>query len=167
MTGDQCDPLVPPIEQVLDRFAHAGVVVTQQRRRGDPRKIAVDEHERQGQLADRLEGCRVVLTHEVGDEPVDAAATEHVDVGRLQVGVAVRVDEQHDEAVLAELALGAVGDGGEERVGDVADDETDGVRRASAQALGEKVGLVAELGGGPSDAPAHRRADVGVIAERP
>ena len=83
---------------------------------------------------------RVVLAHEVGDEPVDAAATQHVDVGRLQVGVAVRVDEQHDEAVLAELALGAVGDGGEERVGDVADDEPDRVRRAARRLWARKLG---------------------------
>ena len=39
--------------------------------------------------------------------------------------------------------------------------------RAPSQALGEEVGLVAELSSGTSDTPAHRRADVGVIAERP
>ena len=109
----------------------------------------------------------MILGHEIEDQAVDTAAAQHVDVVGLDVGVAVGVDEQHHEPALAEEVLGAVGHRREERVGDVADQEPDRVGAAGAQALGQEVGLVAELSGGLVDPPTHLLADVGMIAERP
>ena len=66
-----------------------------------------------------------------------------------------------------ERRLDARDDLGEERIGDVADDEPDRVRLPSAEALGEHVRLVVELGYRLHHLFAHRRAHVGMTREDP
>ena len=109
----------------------------------------------------------MVLGDEVEDQAVDPSAAQHVDVVGFDVRVSVGVDQQHDEPALAQEVLGTVGHRCEERIGDVTDEESDRVGAAGAQALGQEVGLVAELAGRLVDATTHLLADVRMVAERP
>jgi hypothetical protein len=87
---------------------------------------------------------------------------EQAHVRRVAVRVVLGVRQQHRVAALPERRLGALDDLGEQRVGDVADDEADRARLPAAQRLGEQVGLVAELGHDRHHLLPHGARHVGV-----
>ena len=102
------------------------------------------------------------LARERQDHPVDAPGLEEPDVGGVELGLVLRVHQQHRVAGRAEHGLGARRDGRDQRVRDVADDVADRQRRPAAQALGQEVRLVLELVDGGQDPVAHLGADVRV-----
>ena len=154
---DQPDVAVPEVEQVADRGAHARTVICEHSAHTvELRDLPVEQHARPLDLAERVQRRRLGLAREREDQPVHAALREHPDVLGVELGIALRVREQHGVPLLAQPALGALDDLGEQRVRDVADDEPDRVRGPAAQPLGEQVRPVAELAHGREHALAHR-----------
>ena len=88
-------------------------------------------------------------------------------MGDVEGRLALRVHEHERVAVRAQDGLDTPRDVREERVRDVADDEPDRAGLATAQALGQEIGLVLELGDRVQDARPHVVTDVGVLGQDP
>ena len=120
-----------------DREVHRGDVVVGDEGGVDPLHVAVDEGDRQPALTQPGvalgRGAGVgVLAGDV-DDPGDPAAEEHLDVVVL-VDAALGLRAQHrGEAAVRERDLDGLGEGGEDRVGQLGDDETDERDRRRAQ----------------------------------
>ena len=117
------------------------------------------------ELAEQRDRRLVALPGHREDEAVDAPLLEEPHVTGVEVGIGLRVGQQHRVALVAKGRLGARHDLGQERVGDVADHEPDREGLAAAEPLGQQVRLVGEPVDGLEDAVAHLGAHVGMARE--
>lgn len=101
------------------------------------------------------------------DHAVDAPAEEEPDVSDIHLRLVLGVHQQQGVARAAHRGLGAQHDVRHQRVGDVREHEPDAERLAAAQALGQEVGLVLQLGDRGEDPVAHGGRHVGVPREHP
>ena len=162
-TGDERDPAVAEVQQVVDGGTHPRLVVVAHDARVELRvDVAVDHDHRHIDLVQHVERLLLALARQRQDHPVDATRLEEPDVRRIELGLVLRVHQQHRVARLAQHRLRARGDGRDERVGDVADHVADRKRRAATQALGQEIRLVLELVDRVEHALAHVGADVRV-----
>ena len=90
----------------------------------------------------------------VGDEdqPVDMLALDQFEIGHLAVAAVQRGEQRDGEAASVGFLFDGGDEGGEEGVGDVRNDEPDGVGAAAAEPAGMRVGPVVELADGVFDA---------------
>ena len=139
-TTHEGDVAVPELEQVLCRQAPAGDVVDGDRRERAAVGEPVEEHDRDVQAGQPLEGERVLAAG--GDEhPAHPRLLEQLEVPPLTPRVARAVAEQDHAAGGVDLVLHAARDVGEERVGGVDDDQADRPATTGSQLAG---GLVAD-----------------------
>ncbi|MDQ1125726.1 hypothetical protein QE428_000759 [Microbacterium sp. SORGH_AS 505] len=117
--------------------------------------LGVDEHDRHAGRLERL-GPRLVEGERGQQHAVDALLAEEVEVCVLARRLLAAAAEEDRHAVLGGALLGAAGDLGEERVGRVEDDESDGSAASGAQLPRGVVADEAELGDGRVHA-FHRR----------
>ena len=131
--ADEGDPPVPALEQVLGGEPAAEDVVDGDRALVGGRRPAVDEDDGHAAVAQRRQGGG-----EHGgrrdEDALDALLGEHVEVGGLLGLPVVGVAEDDGQALGVGRLLDAAGHVGEERVGDVEDDQADGpaARRRAA-----------------------------------
>ena len=107
--GDERDPAMAEIQQVLDGRSHPRLVVVAhdarpQIRRRTSRSIMMIGHVHLGQ---DVEGPRAPLARERQDHAVDPPRLEEPDVGGVQLRVVLRVHQEHRVARRAEHGLGA------------------------------------------------------------
>jgi hypothetical protein len=166
--GDHGDPPVAQVQQVAHGLAHAAaMVVAHDAGIQVGIHVAIDHDHRHVDLVQDLQRLLTTLAGQREDHAVDPAGLEESDVGRIQLGLVLRVHEEHAVAGLAQDRFGARGDGRDERVGDVTDDVADRQRRPATQALGQEVGLVLQLADRVQDPLAHVGADVGMAGQDP
>ena len=137
---------VPEAEQVLGRQPSAAGVVGEHGRHGGDRRLAVDDDDRAGHLAD----AHLVPQREGragDDEAIHLALGEHLERLDLALRIAAAVREQDGVAALAGGVLDGAHDLREVGVLDVGDDEADGAGRAQPQRAGHARGSVAEGAG--------------------
>ena len=155
--GDDRDVTMTELEQVPAGEVASVVVVHQYLRHGQIAQLTVDDHRgRAGldQLAQVLRG----LAGGDQQQPVDLLGQEHVEVGRLLAPVAVGVADDGAVAGLVHVVLEAAGEIAEEGVGDVGQDDADGMGAAPAHRACQRVGPIAQLVDGRLDT--RRRAGI-------
>ncbi len=107
-------------------------------------EAAIDQHGRRQVGRARGEGGDVVARRR-NDEAVGLARQQDLDAVRFLLGVLVAAHQQDLIVGLGRQLLDAMHQRGEERVGEVGDDDADGARLLPAQAGGEVIGPVAKL----------------------
>ena len=146
----------------------AAAVVDERGRGAEARRqVAIDDDERLADAFERRARRLVVVVRQQQEQAVDLTGRQQLDVLAVELGAILRVGQEQRVPALAQRHLGAEDDLGDVDAGDVAHEEADGHRRALAQAAGQQVRGVAELGDGVVHALAGLGADVRMAAEGP
>ena len=163
--GDAGDPLVAAVDQVLDAFARAVLVVDQHGVRLDAVDPAVDQHHRDLRVREQLDafGRTGRGDHHTGHLLGQRCRRVRRFLRRVLVGVA----QHHVVALALGDVLDAADQRGEERVLDVGDDHGPQVRAGLAQVAGDAVRAVAELGDRGADLLGQLRIHVAPPAQHP
>ena len=156
--ADDGDAPVAQADEVGHRRVGGALVVDHHAVGGDADDVPVDGHDGHAHVQGPADG-RLVLVRGGDDEPGGPLGRHDPQAGGLPLGALVRVGQDEGVAVPARHVLGTAGDGREERVADVADDEAQDAGAPRAHVAGQVVGRVVELLGGLDDALQHGRAD--------
>ena len=143
--AEERDAAVAVRDQVRDGALGAAAVVAEDAVGIDRHGRTVDEGEREAG-GDVAQEVGVVGCSRHDDQAVDSAREQRVDQLAFALGVLVGAAGEGHHAARARDLLDAAMDGGEERVGDVLEDQADGARHAvgAAQRPGRVVVAVAE-----------------------
>jgi hypothetical protein len=161
--GHHCDSLVPEPNQVLDQAPRPGDAVALHEVAVVAAQRAVDEHERDAVLPHDAEVGPRALPHRRDQEALDLEGEHVLEIPALALDVGLRVTEDHVVAGAPGDLLRAAYDEGEERVGDIGDDQSDRPGPATGQAAREAVRDVARLGDGSLDSAARILAHAAVV----
>ena len=149
---------VAEVDQVARRHRSARPVVVQDVRKRAPRQAAHGDDHR-CEPGRRLEDVTVAEAGAGDDDGVDTAAEQMVHAPRQSLGVVLGLEDERQHLLGGEGLGDAVDHRGDERVGEIADDDPDGRRRPPAQRPGDVVAAVAEVLGGLAHPGDRRRVD--------
>ena len=128
------------IEKILGQIPGGGFVVN-----GNPVGLPLTGHLLVGGNHHGNVGQPAQIADGHGDNAGDVLGTEQIKVFPLALDIIVAGSHQHGEIFLLALGLHALHQVAIEEVGDVGEDDADGVGGAGTQALGVEVGLVIGL----------------------
>ena len=152
-------------DQVLDELAGAADAVALDEVAVESRDRAVDQDERDVVARQKAELRPRTVADGRDQHALDLEGDHVLEVAALALEVALRVAEDDVVAGAPGDLLDAADDEGEERVGDVRHDHSEGARLALDQPAGEPVGDVAELRDRRLHAPARVGTDAGAVVD--
>ena len=134
VTGDEADPLVPELDEVLRRDPTGCTLVDAHRRHVEILRAAV--HEDEPRALARGASCSAsasprtsVISAEMRQHPLDATLEEHAHVVALASRRSVGAAEDRGEPAPRGVHLHRLGECGEDRVRELRDEEPDRARR--------------------------------------
>ena len=148
MPGNHADPAMAEVEEMRDREVGGLAVVEREGVDAEAGRGIVDADEPHPPARQPAVAIVVLAAGRTEDGPGRLVRAHQREQLGLALGVMVADPEQHRIAGAVRLALDALDQLGEERIGDVGDDQADQRGRSPLQAARHGVALVAEPGHG-------------------